>query len=254
MINKLDKLFLDKTSMKLMTHVVAGYPDMETTELMVLLMEESGVDMVEIQIPFSDPIADGVTIAGANQMALENGATPAGCLKLIEKLASKVKIPLLVMTYGNILYHWGVEEFIKKSVGCGVSGLIVPDLPFDWDQGYYEIAEKYSCDAIRVVSPGISSNRLDSLLKEARGFVYTTLRVGVTGARSGVDERGLKFLGMLKERTELPIAAGFGISSREMLDGLRGLADMGVIGSHILDIFNQEGLPGVGFFIRECKM
>lgn len=140
-----------------------------------------------------------------------------------------------------------------NSLNSGISGLIVLDLPFDEQSDYLAIARDHNCHAIPVVSPGMNLERLDEILRFASGFIYTTLRVGITGAKKKVDGRGLEFLDHLRGRTDLPIAAGFGISSAEMVKELEGRTDAAVIGSHIINLLNNKGIDKVGSFIRRCK-
>jgi len=216
-------------------------------------MADSGADFVEVQIPFSDPLADGPVIAEANQKALKAGTTPVQCLRSIERLARKIQIPILVMTYANIPFKMGIEKFIRVSRESGVSGFIFPDMPLDICPQCLEFTEQYGGYCIPVVSPGMKPERLQQVIPFARGFIYTTLRVGITGARQSIDEKGLDFLGKLKSMTNLPVAAGFGISSAEMVGQLKGRVDVAVIGSHILKLFNEGGIQAVSGFIRECK-
>lgn len=246
--NKIDNVFTDDR-LKLMTHVVAGYPDMETTERLVIMMAQCGVHLVEIQIPFSDPLADGPTIATANQVALENGVTPDHCFQLAERLHHRVNIPLLFMTYANIPYHMGIETFIRRSCESGISGLIIPDLPFDQFPEYPGLANANQCYPIPVISPGTGPERLDNILIHAGGFIYTTLRVGITGARHQIEPQGLAFLDTLRRECSLPIAAGFGISSPQMVDQLKGKAHAAVIGSHIINLLNNHGIDAVANFL-----
>ncbi len=253
-VNPIDAVFSNNDKqIKLMTHVVAGYPDMPTTEHLLCVMSESGADLIEVQIPFSDPLADGSTIAKANQAALDRGTTPEDCFKLVEKLTQTIDTPLLFMTYVNIPFSMGIEAFVQRSRLSGISGLIVPDLPFDENSDYLTIAKNHGCHAVPVVSPGMNFERLEKQLETASGFVYTTLRVGITGAKKQIDDRGLKFLDRLRATTDLPIAAGFGISSAEMVKDLEGRADAAVIGSHIINLLNTKGIDEVGRFIRQCK-
>lgn len=253
MVNAIDKLFTGTPGLKLMTHVVAGYPDLETTEELIRVMAESGADLIEIQIPFSDPLADGPTIATANQAALDKGITPGHCFQLVEKLRTRVDIPLLFMTYANIAYSMGIETFVRRSREVGIDGLIIPDLPFDGSPDLLEASQKHNCHAIPVVSPGTGRERLEAILPQARGFVYTTLRVGITGSRKSIDENGLEFLETLRAFTRLPIAAGFGISSAQMVQQLENRVDAVVIGSHIINLFNRDGLAAVSEFIRGLR-
>lgn len=254
-INRIDQAFQKKKELKLMTHVVAGYPDMETSKQLVRVMAENGADLVEIQIPFSDPLADGPTIMEANQQALDNGVTPDDCFAMAAELSRSVDIPLLFMTYVNIPYRLGMENFMSRSAEAGISGLIVPDLLFDEDtHGYMELAKRYNLYAIPVISPGIDSERLTAITRQARGFVYTTLKVGITGASRRLDPRGLAFLDTLREHTSLPIAAGFGISSAEHAGMLRGKADAAVIGSHILNLVKNSGINKVKEFLSSLSL
>jgi tryptophan synthase alpha chain len=235
---------------RLMTHVVAGYPDIETSERLVEIMAANGADLVEIQIPFSDPLADGPTIITASQAALDNGITPRHCFSLAEGLSKKIKIPLLLMTYGNIPYRMGMEVFMRRCCDSGISGVIVPDLPFDENSPYIQTAKEFQIHPIPVVSPGMDDERLRRILPLAAGFIYVTLRVGITGARKSVDQKGLIFLEKVRQMTSLPIFAGFGISSPEMAAQLEDRADGIVIGSHILNLFDQGGSDAVAAFIR----
>jgi tryptophan synthase alpha chain len=253
MANPIDNIFSNRSGLKLMTHVVAGYPDLETSVRLITVMAESGADLIEIQIPFSDPLADGPTISTANQAALDNGITPEDCFRLVKNLTQVIDTPLLFMTYANIAFNMGLEHFIQRSRLCGISGLIIPDLPFDENNRYREIALDYGCYPIPVVSPGMDRQRLTNILDGAAGFVYTTLRVGITGARKQIDERGLGFLDTLKDCTSLPIAAGFGISSADMVKQLENRADAAVIGSFIINLLDRKGIDAVGHFIRTCR-
>jgi len=254
MVNFMANVLTNISTIKLMTHVVAGYPDLKTSQDLVWTMVDNGADLIEIQIPFSDPLADGPTITTANQIALENGVTPKQCFQLVEKLRKRIDLPLLVMTYANIPFNLGMETFVKKCSDSGINGLIIPDLPFNIEsREFFVTTEKYNIAPIPVVSPGIKEKRLGNILKLAAGFVYATLRVGTTGARTRIDEQGIHFLKLLRKHTRLPIVAGFGISSPEMIRQLVGFADAAVIGSHIINLLNRQGIEGVGPFIRRCK-
>lgn len=237
-----------------MTHVVAGYPDLETSKKLIHMMANIGVDMVEIQIPFSDPLADGPTIMAANQKALENGTVPGNCFEMAEELNKNIDLPLLFMSYVNIPFHMGIKTFIAKSAACGISGLIIPDIPFDeQNENYIVEARKFNIHPIQVISPDMKPQRLEQVAHISSGFIYTTLKIGITGARKQIDPGGLAFIDTIRTYTDLPIAAGFGISSPEQIKTLRGKADMVVIGSHILNLLNREGIDQAMEFLRECK-
>jgi tryptophan synthase alpha chain len=251
MKNKIDLVFSSNKPIKIMTHVIGGYPDLAVCRQLILQMEQSGADLIEIQIPFSDPLADGPTIMKANQQALDNGITPADCFALAADLKDQLQIPLLFMTYVNIPFQMGFETFIAKSAQAGISGVIIPDLPFDEPEGNYaDICRSHGLHPIFVVSPDIASARLEKICAQASGFIYTTLKTGITGAMNQTNHQGLDFIPFLKNHTPLPIAAGFGISSPKQIRQLTGLADCAVIGSHLLNLFSQNGLNGIQHFLE----
>lgn len=254
MANKIAEALAGEKSLKLMTHVVAGYPDLRTSRDLVVAMSEAGADMVEVQIPFSDPLADGPTIMAANQKALTGGATPARCFDLIRDVKSHVPIPILVMTYANIAHTMGVERFISESAECGVSGLIIPDLPVDErNDDYYSRVKDYDLYAISVLSPGMATPRLWSMAKTAEGFIYITLKVGMTGASGSIEPKGLGFIERVRKYASVPLAAGFGISAAAHIRQLKGRVEMAVVGSHLTDLFDSGGTGSVRRFIEECN-
>ena len=254
MRNAIDNVFTRDGGIRLMTHVVAGYPDLDTSVELVRVMEACGVDMVEIQIPFSDPMADGPTIMRANQAALDGGMVPGRCFDLAADLTAASRIPILFMTYFNIPFVMGIEAFMRNSRDAGVSGLIVPDVPVDEaDNGYYDEALKNNIHAVRVISPGVRKERATRVLRGAGGFVYVTLKTGTTGSRRAIGESGLAYLEDARSYTGIPIAAGFGISSPDHIRLLRGKADMAVIGSRVIEILDESGLEGVRRFLDQCR-
>jgi tryptophan synthase alpha chain len=253
-VNNIDQILKKDNKLKLMMHVIAGYPDLDTNIKMIELMEECGVDLIEIQIPFSDPLADGPVIMKANQYALDKGIVLNDCYELVRKLKNNIDIPLLFMTYANVPFHIGIERFISKCASIGISGLIIPDLPFDEDNdNYINIAHKYNLHPVQVISPDIERNRLKKIVNLSTGFIYTTLKIGITGASKTIDRNSFRFLQELKKYTSLPVAAGFGISSPEHIKQLIGKVDIAIIGSHVLNVFDNYGLNGVKKFILECK-
>ncbi len=253
MDNPIDHIFSGKKELKLMTHIVAGYPDLEKSGEIALAMAEYGVDLIEIQIPFSDPLADGRTIMAANQIALDHGITPCQCFQLAERLKKRINIPLLFMTYANIPFQMGLEKFVRRSRDSGLSGLIIPDLTFDERvEGYFDYARRVGIYPINVVSPGPKKGRLGEILRISKGFIYITLRVGITGEVKRIGEEGINFIKEIRERSKLPVAAGFGISSAVQVRQLEGLADIAVVGSHIIHLYEKTGISGVEKFIKEC--
>ena len=249
----IDQVFATGKKIGLMTHVVAGYPNLDATADLIRLMADTGVDLVEIQIPFSDPLADGPTIMRASQHALDNGITTDDCFKLAEDMAKKVDIPLLFMTYGNIPFAMGMERFMRRSADAGIQGLIIPDLPFDEEtDDHMNLARKADLKIIQVTSPSTNEERLEKVCAIAEGFIYSTLKVGITGAGTDIDDQGIAFLNRIRSLTDLPIAAGFGISSPEHVEKLVGKTDVAVIGSHVINLYEKEGMEGVAGFLREC--
>jgi tryptophan synthase alpha chain len=252
MNNIIDTVLKNKNGLKIMTHVIAGYPDLETNKNIIKLMAEIGVDLIEIQIPFSDPMADGPTIMKANQIALNNNIKINDCFELVKELKDKVNIPLLFMTYANVPFAYGIEKFISQCAEIGISGTIIPDLPFDEENDeYYEIARKYNVHPIQIISPDINPERLGEISKFASGFIYTTLKIGITGAQKTINNEGLKFLKKIKNIFSIPVAAGFGISKVEHIEQLKGKVDIAIIGSHILNVFDKSGSEGVKRFLNE---
>lgn len=250
-------------SKKIMTHIVAGYPNLETSEKLLELMVKNGVDFVEIQIPFSDPVADGPTIMKANQMALESGTKVEDCFKLMKKVTLKLRdkngqknIPnskFLFMTYFNIVHHYGVEKFCKRAAECGCYGLIVPDMPIDEEgqEKYLENCKRYGLKAIQIISPLTPERRLKKIAKSADGFVYCVSRFGTTGQEAALNPKLSAYLKKVKKYIKVPLAVGFGISTKAHVEAVWKGADIAVIGSKIINILNEGGVDGVRKFLLE---
>ncbi|HDP94859.1 MAG TPA: tryptophan synthase subunit alpha [Candidatus Aminicenantes bacterium] len=254
MVNAIDQAFQKRRRTLLMTHVVAGYPSLAGSAELVVAMAAAGADMVEIQIPFSDPLADGPTIMAANQVALKNGTRPEDVFCMVEELKSHVKSPLLLMTYANIPFRLGWHKFASSCKRCGAAGAIVPDLPYDEKgNGLRSAMRRRGLHFIEVVSPGISSARLAVITAGASGFLYLTLRIGVTGAVPGLENRGTHFLEQLKSFCRLPLATGFGISTFAHLAALKDKSDALVIGSRLIDLHREQGTAAVVRFVGECR-
>lgn len=223
-----------------MTHIVAGYPTLKESEKIAIAMHESGVSFIEVQMPFSDPIADGPTIMKANEVALQNGMTTRKCLNLIKKLKKKIKIPILIMTYFNIAFNHGLEKFCKEAASAKVYGLIIPDMPIDEEkhENYIGFCRKYNLHPIQVISPITPPERLRAISKVASGFVYCISTYGTTGTRSKLNPELEKYLENVKKYIKLPLAVGFGISTKEQAKLAGKKADIIVIGSKIINLRN----------------
>lgn len=231
--------------MKLMTHIVAGYPTLEESEKIALAMYESGASFIEVQMPFSDPIADGSTIMKANEVALKNGMTTQKCFELIKRLKGGIPIPvsapILIMTYFNIAFNYGLEKFCATAAKAGVYGLIIPDIPIDEEktENYISLCKKHGLHPIQVVSPITPDKRLKALSKVASGFVYCVSAYGTTGTRDVLNRNLDRYLSKVRKFIKLPLAVGFGISTKEQVKTAAQKADIVVIGSKILNLYDE---------------
>src|SRR5258706_2575584 len=224
----------------LMTHVVIGYPTLEGTQRLVTTMADSGVDFIELQIPFSDPIADGPTIMRACEKSLRNGTKTKDAFEIANKLSKKVSVPLLFMSYYNTIFKYGVEKFCRNAERAGIVGLIVPNMPIEEEpeEHFFTMCRKYKLNAIHVISPVSTAERLIKNAEVATGFVYATARQGITGARGELDTDIARYLRKVKKAFPIPVALGFGISKKEHIQALKGYADIAVIGSALLDVIS----------------
>lgn len=225
-----------------MTHLVVGYPSLEVTESLLKVMKDAGVDFIELQIPFSDPLADGPTIMRACEKALENGVKVADAFELASKSSKQINIPFLFMAYYNTVFKYGVQRFCQDAQKSGISGLIVPDMPLEEEHGEHFI--KYCHEAglknIRVISPASTVDRLKKNARIANGFIYCTARQGITGVQKELDPEIASFLKNVRKYFKIPIAVGFGISNKERISQIKPYADVAVIGSAIIDIINRS--------------
>ncbi|MGD9332774.1 MAG: tryptophan synthase subunit alpha [Desulfobacterales bacterium] len=237
----------------LMTHIVVGYPDWEACEEMVAAMVAAGVDLMELQIPFSEPIADGPVILKANQEALERGVTVGRCLEFGRRVAQRHDIPFLYMTYYNILFRYGVEAFVEEMAAAGVKGAIVPDLPPEEGEAYLQAMARHECHPIFIFSPTTGDARLRYLSSFAQGFVYCVARKGVTGMDTRFTDDLSIYLSRCRDATNLPLALGFGVKDKADVDYLKGKADIAVIGTQTLRLVNEAGVAAVGDFIRGLR-
>lgn len=239
--------------MGLMTHVVVGYPSLEATEEVVKVMAENGADFVEMQIPFSDPLADGPTIMKASEEALRNGTRVGDAFALMRKLSAEVGIPLLFMGYYNTVFKYGTERFCKDARRAGASGLIVPDIPLEEEkyEHFIKSAKKNDLYAIRVVSPASTIERLEKNAAVAEGFVYCMARQGITGAKNDLDPELVNYLERVKRVFDVPVAVGFGISKREHVQALQGHADVAIVGSAVIDVIGKSKRGEIGRNVRD---
>ena len=237
----------------LMTHLVIGYPSTEITESLVKVMEDSKVDFIELQIPFSDPLADGPTIMRACEKALENGVKVKDAFEVVSRLSKQVKIPLLFMAYYNTVFKYGTKRFCDDARKVGISGLIIPDIPLEeeHEENFIKYCRRAGLKNIRVVSPVSTIERLKKNAEVASGFVYCTARQGITGVHKEIDPEVTTFLSKVKKYFKIPVAVGFGISTREREDMIRPYCDIAVVGSAIIEVINQSKVQEINNNVRQ---
>jgi len=245
---------LQKKEILLMTHIVIGYPSFEKSMDMVKTMVNAGVDLMELQIPFSEPMADGPVILRANQRALERGTTVEQCLIFAEEAARQFEIPFLIMTYYNILFKYGVDPFVSRMAKAGLQGAIIPDLPPEEGEVYLTAMDNYKLSPALIFSPTTSLERMRYLSNHTQGFVYCVARKGVTGASTAFTRHMAEYLKRCREASPLPLAVGFGVSEKADVDYLKGKADIAVIGTQTLRIMEKDGIHRVGDFIKGLQV
>ncbi len=236
-----------------MTHIVLGYPSFEVNREVIRQMVENGVDCIEMQIPFSEPMADGPVILKANQDSLAAGTMVEDCFRFGAEMVETHAIPFLFMTYYNIIFKYGEEAFFERAAQCGIKGFIVPDLPPEMGAAFLELADRYELAPILIFAPTSTDDRMKQLAEYGRGFIYCVARRGVTGKKSEFDHDFDDYLGRCRAATELPLAVGFGIQSKEDIEALKGKADMAVIGSRTIRLVEAEGAQAVGAFIAGLR-
>jgi tryptophan synthase alpha chain len=236
-----------------MTHIVLGYPSFDDSLRVVESMVEAGVELMELQIPFSEPIADGPVILEANQRSLQAGSRVERCLRFAEEVAARFDIPFVAMSYYNILFHAGVGSFAKRLAQAGLRGAIVPDLPLEEADDHLAAMDETGLDPIFIFSPHTSGARMTAIARRARGFVYCVARKGVTGAETDFSATLDSYLARCRAATSLPLALGFGVKRREDVDALRGKADIAVVGTETLRVMKERGVGAVREFIAGLR-
>lgn len=237
----------------LMTHIVLGHPSFETSLRLVDNMVKAGVDLIELQIPFSEPIADGPVILRANQEALSAGSTVERCFELAAQVTRRFEIPFLFMSYYNILFKQGVNGFVERMHDAGLRGAIVPDLPPEEGAEYLTAMEQQSLDPIFIYSPNTKAERLASIAQHGRGFIYCVARKGVTGSQTAFSSELSGYLSRARAATPLPLAVGFGVKEKTDVDFLRGKADIAVVGSETLRVLERDGVDAVAPFLKALR-
>ena len=236
-----------------MTHLVIGYPSFDDNLRIIEAMVAAGVDLMELQIPFTRSIADGPVITRASQQALNGGATVKNCFRLAQKAARTFTIPFLMMSYYSIALKYGLERFIKSLSECGLRGSIIPDLPPAKSHTYIDSMQAHHLDPILLYSPSTSIERMRTIASSGSGFIYCIAREGVTGEETDFSEELANYLRRCRRSTSLPLALGFGIKKKSDIDFLKGKADIAVIGSQTIRVMEKKGIDSVGDYLRSLR-
>lgn len=235
--------------------ITCGDPDLETTKAAVLEAVENGADLIELGIPFSDPTAEGPVIQGANLRALTGGVTTDKIFAFVEELRESVTIPLVFMTYANVVFSYGAERFLSTCRRIGIDGIILPDLPFEEKEEFLPICRKYGVDLISLIAP-TSANRIAMVAREAEGFIYVVSSLGVTGARAEIQTDLTSIVAAIRENTSVPCAIGFGISTPEQAKRMADIADGAIVGSAIIKFLEKYGKDAphfIGEYVKSMK-
>ena len=235
--------------------LTCGDPDTATTAAAVRAAAANGADLIELGIPFSDPTAEGPVIQGANLRALRGGITTDKVFALVREIRKDVTIPLVFMTYANVVFSYGAERFLSNCAEAGVDGLILPDLPFEEKEEFLAPCRKYGVDLISMVAP-TSENRIAMIAREAEGFLYLVSSLGVTGERSEIKTDLGSIVKIVRENTSIPCAIGFGISTPAQAKQMAALSDGAIVGSAIVRILEQYGTEApakVGEYVKSMK-
>lgn len=234
----------------IMTHLVMGYPSFTEGFDIIRAMVESGVDLIELQIPCADPLLDGPIITRANRIALENSATVSSCLKYASEVAHAFRIPCIIMSYSGLLLKYGKRRFISALPTGNLKGAIIPDMPVKHEKSYATDMKERGLSPVFVFSPEDADQRMRRLASLSAGFVYCKARKGVTGDSTRFNDDFDEYFRRCRQATRLPFAVGFGIKRRRDIDTLTGKADIAVIGTKIIEVFDTEGILGLKLFLQ----
>jgi tryptophan synthase alpha chain len=238
----------------LIAYVTVGYPSVAATRKVVPLLADSGCDIVELGIPFSDPLADGATIQRASFAALKNGVTPQLCLDLAGELKDKVSTPLVFMTYSNPVFHYGLQEFCQACHHSGVDGLIIPDLPPEEGSDLEAATRSHDLDLIYLLAPTSTEERIRLVAEKSRGFIYLVSVTGVTGARDKLPKDVEAFVAKVKKQASQPLCVGFGISTPEQAKQIAQIADGVIVGSRIIQLMEAEdGFVSLAKLVKDLR-
>lgn len=236
--------------------ITCGDPDLETTGKVIRAAAANGADLIELGIPFSDPTAEGPVIQGANIRALRGGVTTDQIFDFVRDLRRDVKVPMVFMTYANVVFSYGADRFIGTCKDLEIDGLILPDLPYEEKEEFLPVCRKYGVDLISLIAP-TSENRIVMIAKEAEGFLYIVSSLGVTGIRSEIRTDLASIVEVVRQNTEIPCAIGFGISTPEQARKMAEISDGAIVGSAVVRLIEKYGRDAadyVGDYVREMKV
>ena len=252
-MNRIKSAFENKKAF--IPFITCGDPDIETTEQIVIEAEKNGADLIELGIPFSDPTAEGPVIQGANLRALQGGITTDKVFDMVKRLRETVKVPLVIMTYANVVFSYDADRFMAKCADCGIDGVILPDLPYEEKEEFAPTARKHGVALIPLIAP-TSHDRIAMIAREAQGFIYIVSSLGVTGIRSEIKTDIGAIVQVVRENTDTPCAVGFGISTPEQAKKMADLSDGAIVGSAVIKIMAEHGKDSpkyVGEYVRKMK-
>ena len=230
--------------------ITCGDPDLETTAKVVKAAAENGADLIELGIPFSDPTAEGPVIQAANIRALNGGVNTDKIFDFVRELRKDIKIPLVFMTYANVVFSYGSDKFISLCAEVGIDGLILPDIPYEEKEEFLDICHQYDVALISLIAP-TSKNRVGMIAKDAEGFIYLVSSLGVTGVRTEINTELSSIVEVIRENTDIPCAVGFGISTPQQAHDMAAVADGAIVGSAIIKIIEKYGKDSADY-VGEC--
>ena len=252
-MNKISEAFENKKAF--IPFITGGDPSLDVTKKLILAMQEAGADLIEVGIPFSDPIAEGPVIQEADERALAAGCTLDKLFDMIKEIKDEIHIPMVFMTYVNPIYTYGKEKFMQRSVECGMAGVIVPDVPFEEKGELSGVCKEYGIELVSLIAP-TSHERIKMIAKEAEGFLYCVSSLGVTGVRKQITTNIGEMIEKVREVTDIPCAVGFGIAEPEQAKEMASLSDGAIVGSAIVKIvakYGEDCVPYVAEYVKKMK-
>ena len=252
-MSRIASVFATPGRKALIGYLTVGYPSLAATLEMVPAVADWGCDIMELGIPFSDPLADGVTIQGASYQALQQGVTPQSCLEVAAELRKRVDIPLVFMTYYNPVLNFGLESFCQASAEAGIDGFIVPDLPPEEGEELEAVTSKHRLDLIYLLAPTSTEQRIELVAARCRGFIYLVSLTGVTGSRQTLPPELEDFVSRVRKRASQPLCVGFGISTAEQAQRVARVADGVIVGSRLIQLLGDSNSSDLKNFVQSLR-